>query len=351
MAEREARDGQPPPAGKDDLTIMELCAAYWRFAVKYYCKDNERTSEVGCVRDALRRLKQLYGDTLVQSFGPLALKTARDRMVKDDLTRGTINAHTRRIIRMFRWGVEEELVDDRVHYRLQQVKALAKGRTQAREGKEVEPVEDSIIQQTLPHLSQVVSDMILVQRYTGMRPGEVCTLRPCDVNREGPSGTWLYVPMTHKTIHRGKQRIIVIPTKAQQILAKYLVRTENESFCFSPRSAEQERHDEERANRKTEPTPYEDRQWRERRRRKHARAPGERYDASSYRRAIVNACEKAGVEPWHPNRIRHTFATEVRRDCGIEAAQLLLGHSEPGTTLIYAERSLQTMCQAIQKLA
>jgi site-specific recombinase XerC len=41
---------------------------------------------------------------------------------------------------------------------------------------------------------------------------------------------------------------------------------------------------------------------------------------------------------WAPNQLRHTFATLIRKNHGLEAAQVLLGHSEADTTQIYAER-------------
>jgi site-specific recombinase XerC len=42
---------------------------------------------------------------------------------------------------------------------------------------------------------------------------------------------------------------------------------------------------------------------------------------------------------WHPNRLRHSFATRVRKQHGLEAAQVLLGHSRADVTQVYAERN------------
>ena len=42
---------------------------------------------------------------------------------------------------------------------------------------------------------------------------------------------------------------------------------------------------------------------------------------------------------WHPNQLRHTFATRVRKEHGLEAAQVLLGHSRADVTQVYAERN------------
>jgi integrase len=91
-------------------------------------------------------------------------------------------------------------------------------------------------------------------------------------------------------------------------------------------------------------------------RRKAKRKPGERYDTAGYRRAIDRACDRAFPAPedstpeqaykwkiahrWAPNRLRHTAATELRKRFGLEAAQVVLGHSMADVTQIYAERDL-----------
>jgi integrase len=39
-------------------------------------------------------------------------------------------------------------------------------------------------------------------------------------------------------------------------------------------------------------------------------------------------------------QLRHTAATAIRARYGLEAAQAVLGHAKPDTTLIYAEKDL-----------
>jgi site-specific recombinase XerD len=53
---------------------------------------------------------------------------------------------------------------------------------------------------------------------------------------------------------------------------------------------------------------------------------------------VKRACERAGVSPFSPNRLRHSAATAIRKGFGVEAAQVVLGHSQVLTTQIYAER-------------
>ena len=85
----------------------------------------------------------------------------------------------------------------------------------------------------------------------------------------------------------------------------------------------------------------------------------ERYDVDSYRRAITYAItklnkqrEEAGEAPipaWYPLQLRHSRATEIRKDYGIEAAQVSLGHSHADVTQVYAERNLGLAIEIAQK--
>jgi site-specific recombinase XerC len=43
---------------------------------------------------------------------------------------------------------------------------------------------------------------------------------------------------------------------------------------------------------------------------------------------------------WSPNQLRHSAATEIRSRFGLEAAQVILGHSRADVTQVYAERDL-----------
>ena len=74
--------------------------------------------------------------------------------------------------------------------------------------------------------------------------------------------------------------------------------------------------------------------------RKPKRKPGTQYTSDSYRRAIHRACDKAGIDRWSPNRLRHTKATEVRKQFGLEGAQIILGHASADVSQVYAERDI-----------
>jgi integrase len=178
--------------------------------------------------------------------------------------------------------------------------------------------------------------MVRFQRLVGCRPEEVCIVRPCDVDRSGD--VWVYRPESHKTEHHGRERLIFIGPKAQAILRPYLLR-ESETYCFSPAESERKRRTERSAARRV-PLKYGNRPGTNRKA-KPRRTPRDRYDSNSYRRAIHRACDKAGVERWAPNRLRHSAGTEIRRLFGIEAAQVTLGHASADVTQVYAERDAE----------
>ena len=64
-----------------------------------------------------------------------------------------------------------------------------------------------------------------------------------------------------------------------------------------------------------------------------------RFTDHGYAQAVRKGAARAGVAAWHPNQLRHLFATAVRRSHGLEAAQVLLGHQRADVTQVYAERN------------
>ena len=90
--------------------------------------------------------------------------------------------------------------------------------------------------------------MVRLQRLTGARPGEICSLRPLDLDTSGD--VWRYIPEKHKTSHRGRERIILIGPRGQSILRPYLLRAAD-AFCFSPQESERKRLLQQTENRTT----------------------------------------------------------------------------------------------------
>lgn len=306
-----------------DLRICELLAAYFEYANRYYVKDGQPTGETANMKDATRPLQSLYGMTPVAKFGPTAFKAVREQMIASKLSRTVINIRMNRVRRVFKWGVENELVAPGTLHALQAVASLRSGRTEARETGPVRPVPAASVTAILEHVTPQVRAMIELQQLTGMRPNEVTSMRPIDIDRS--NATWTFRPARHKTEHHGIERVIYLGPKAQAIVMPYLNRPAD-SFLFSPKDAVQ--HTRARLSRNGN---------RKKRRINPQRVAGSRYTRRSYYRAIARACEKAGIEVWGPNRLRHSAATALRKKYGIEAARVVLGHTSSATTEIYAE--------------
>jgi integrase len=349
------------PSTKTSISVDALILNYFRFAKTYYVKNGELTPEITSLRIVLRRLRKQYGRTDADEFGPKALKIVRESMIQEGLSRRYINESINRIRRMFKWGVAEELIPAPVHQALATVPGLRRGRSAARETDKILPVSDEIVEATLPHLGTVVQAMIRLQRLTGMRPAEVCILRPKDIDRSGE--IWIYTPSRHKTEHADKQRAVPLGPNSQRILTPYLKR-DDDDYCFRPCDSERKRRAKLHARRKT-PLQQGNRPGT-----KCAASPlrkaGECYTTASFRRAIHRACDKAFPHPelakenlskldehqcqvlrewqsqnrWSPNQLRHASATEIRHKYGLEAAQVVLGHSQANVTQVYAARDL-----------
>ena len=60
--------------------------------------------------------------------------------------------------------------------------------------------------------------------------------------------------------------------------------------------------------------------------------------------------DRAGVERFSPNRLRHSAATRLRKEFGLDAARVVLGHRSARVTEIYAELDLEKAREAIEEV-
>jgi integrase len=353
-------------AGQTDLTVSELCLLFLDHAERHYRKpDGTPTQELEGFLLTIRTLRELYGHTRAAEFDPLALKAVRDAMARQPVTRRVkrpdaatgekvwaervlrvglarpvINQRVGRIKRIFKWAVSEELVPESVYRALATVAGLQRGRTDAREPEPVSPVPDAHVDAALPYLLPPVGAMVKLQRLTGMRPNEACRVRACDLEVTGD--VWLYRPGSdrgphgdHKTAHRGRQKVICLGKRAQEVIRPFLT-TDLRAYLFSPAKAMAEFRAAQRAGRKTPVQPSQQ----DRAKAAPKKRPGPRYTRWSYAKAVATACAKAGVPAWSPGQLRHSYATHVRKRFGLDGAQVALGHAHARITEVYAEKDL-----------
>jgi integrase len=367
-------------AGSADLTINELILTYWPTVEEYYRHpDGAPTQEVDNIRLALRRLRQRYGHVGAATFDSLALESLRDTMIRDGLCRGRINKDVGRIKRLFKWAAAKKLVPLATYQGLLTVGGLRAGRSAAKDTTPVRPVADELVETTLPHVTPPVRAMVQLQRCTGMRPGEVVVMRGCDIDTEGP--TWTYRPGSdrgpagkHKTAWRGYVRAVLIGPRDQAVLRPWL-RADPQEYLFRPKEGRAAYNAERRKKRKSKVTPSRALRQPNQNPKK---APRDRYTVSTYDQAVAAGCRTAHCltcaachrrdgekrrdwlariaqcevlksHYWHPNRLRHSMATDIRHEAGLDAARAVLGHRSPQITEIYAAIDMVKAAQVVQQ--
>lgn len=393
IAEWEANGRRLPTApssrkgGEDDPTVAELIAKYWSWAQSYYSIGHLRA-----LKPTLRVLRQFFGSLSACEFGPSRLRLLRDDLIRGDATgdpprrawsRTGINMAVQRIRHVFRWAVGRELVPPAIYQTLCALEPLRRGRSAARETTRVEPVPDLLLNATCRYLSQPVRALVDLQLLTGARPGELLQLRPSDIEIDQKSKIWSYEPERHKNSFREQSRVIYFGPRAQEILRPFLHDRPRVAYMFSPRDAETERRESQHKLRKT-PLSCGNRPG-SNRKETTRRKPGERYTTASYNRAIRYACERAFPPPaplaplageskeawkqrltpeqqlelrewrnahnWHVHQLRHNAATSLRREFGLEAAQLTLGHASAQITdAVYAERDKAKVIEIMRRI-
>jgi integrase len=366
-----------PEQPVEPVSVAEVLAKYLDYAERYYANPNRRrlSDLLDRIKQALRPVRELFAREPADRFRARALLTVRQRMIDLGHNRQTINGKIQIVKRCFRWAAREELVPESVWHSLSAVEGLRMHESSAPEPRHVEPVADDVLDAIKPHLSRQVRALVELQRACGCRPGEACAIRGEDIDRSGE--VWLWTLCEHKTAHHGRRRVIALGPLAQAAITPFL----RPGFLFSPAEEERERLEARHAARTT-PLSCGNRPGTHRKRRRR-RAPGERYAVTAYARAISRAClavwplpadlkrlrgESAtewrarlgdrwpDVLAWRrentfaPNQIRHAAATAVRREFGLEGAQVALGHANAAVTQVYAERDSRLAVQIARQI-
>ena len=295
----------PPEDTAKGPTIAELCSAYLDHAEDYFTyRDNRysgrkgRTSSYSNAQVVCRILDDWY-DQPTATFEPTDLEAVMTKIMQRNVVRSTAKKYRKDTLRMFKWGVAKKLVPPAVHATLRCTDNLKKGRTDLPESEPVKAVSDEDMEATIVECHPVVAAMIRLQRLTGARPGEICILKPEDIDRS--DDVWVFWPKHWKTqLSSKKKRFIVISEEAQKVIEPFLDRPAD-AYCFSPKEVYSEQADR----------------------------LGEHYLTESYRSAIHRACDRAGLARWNPNQLRHARSTEIKAQGGTAAEEsAALGHAQ-----------------------
>lgn len=335
-----------PVSHQQGATVKNLVEKYILFAREYYRKrgsKKEVTSEYNCIRQALLELKDWF-DIRLEDFKPSDLITIRSKIVArktvsqngkpstKTLALSTINAIVGRIRRMFKKGVEWDMVPASVFQGLECVSNLSwRTAPNLRETEPIKPVEFEHIKATMEHLPEKFKVMLEVHMATGMRVTELCNMRWSEIEPY-QDGLYAFRPTEHKTKHRGVDKTIFIRAELverMRALKRTGAKDTDDSVFLS---------------------------WGKGKASKYKGA----IQPSGYRHAIERAQKRMNEEridnklpilpKWTLLQIRHSVATMVRQLHGLEAAQAMLGHSSIEATQIYAEKRTDLAAQIASKM-
>lgn len=359
---KQAGAAEPDP--EHDLTIAECIAAYLDHLERDEDGDRRPDGSLSSHYDRaithLRPLLALHGPTAASKFTAHQLKALRKEMRKDTPTWwkaipnyldehkkpkqwsiSYTNTAVQNIIGMFSWAESEDFVTKGTTEHLRAVQPLRQT-----EHYEAPTVANEVVAATVAHLSPVVAAMVRLQRITAMRCGELCIMRPIDIDRR--KEVWVYHPTKYKNKWRKLPRLIPLGPECQKILAPLMNRP-SDAYLFTTRESREwwqaQREAKAGQDRKTPIYPCELKARRKKKRRtakKAEKQPARPFNQHSYRQAIEQAIERArqnghpDLPDWLPYAIRHSRITEVQEAMGWDDAQAVAGHESAQTTRRYA---------------
>ncbi len=340
----------PPPTARA-ISVSELLLAYLEFAEGYYPPPSRETE---ILKLSCRAVREIFGNIPADAFGVRQLKSVRQRWIDEGLARKYINAKVSRIVRIWQWAAEEELVPASAWHALKSLNGLRYGRSAAKESEPKTSVPEADFWRITPKLSPPVRAILELLWWTGARSGEICSLRTCDIIRE--SEPWQYCPARHKNAHRGHKRAIFFGPKARAILREFLDEENPQKYLFSPADvviAKREaakvphRSDVRRAQAAATKRKLESRRRlvkTGKSRPKTSRRAGDRYNRHSLANALRRSCKKHGTPYFNPHRLRHTARSRLDELVGQAASAAVVGKAfasdESTATLGHAHRTM-----------
>lgn len=333
--ERNGRKPLDPTPDVEQVRPLRAVFETWESyldASKRYTKGGKATSQRAIVALAVREFVERFGDVPASSYSERHLLQHRDELERRErLSRGGINRKVGILIAGLRWAYGRGFITRDGWLGTSAVEPLTRAEAGHRDRKrQKRAVSMEEVERVAACLPRVPAAMLRLQAIIGCRPGEVCGMRWCDIDRtpivvDGIT-CWTYHVEGAKAEHHGKATSYAIPPRAQAILAQFPP-TSPAAAIFSPAATMHELHELRRAQRQTPET----KQMHER-----DAAPGrefaDRYDVPTYRQAIERGIRKSGVQPFSPHEVRHGAVTRAAARFGAFAASVYANHSNVSTT-------------------
>ncbi|MFC1634035.1 tyrosine-type recombinase/integrase [Planctomycetota bacterium] len=347
------------------ITVKELLQKYRNHASKTIAKvDSNKKHPDYTFIDRVDKFLKPYMDWPAKDFGPDELLAVQKAMIQHRYciggkekryTRRGINDNINWIRKIWKWGMGRCIVTAEQVQGFEEVKPLRIGTSLAPDNVKRKRVTEEELENVINCLGSVVGDMLSIISYTGMRPSEVCKIRPYDIIRDDKD-CWLYIPGRdhspvgkHKTMRFERTKVIPLAGESQDVLKKRIKDFNSKDFIFSPKETVAELIAKKARERKT-PLSCGNRPGTNRKDHPMIK-PRDCYDHHTLRRACQRACKKAGVELFVPYDLRRSMATRTRATLGKEATKVLLGHAKTSTTEIYLLEEVQEAVKVAKLLA
>lgn len=227
-------------------------------------------------------------------FTVIHLEALRERMRLEKYKRKYANRTVKRLIFCFKWAAKQRLVKRDTYLDLTLLELIRRGVPGWEDSAPVRSVPDSSINLVLPHLSDQTRAIVELCRLTGMRIGEVLSIRTGAINTSLED--WIFdLGYGHKTGHLEVSKEVKLNAAAQKILKPWLTTDLN--------------------------------------------APVFTHRRSSVRKAIVEACDRLNIPRWTTHRLRHSRGTEVARAKfeALREVKAALGQSSDSSALVYVD--------------
>jgi integrase len=326
---------EPPASASPAQTLVADVVAAW--LVQEGPRHPEDGRELAQFRRSFAPLLALHGATPASSFGVLQLEEVQQAMasgswmgeaerqcqkkrgIKHKGWAGTVvNARVKRVRRVWRWAERRGLVPEGKWANLCTITPLRRTDRRVRHTTRRRPCSFADLLAVARCAPPPIRAMLVLQWWSGMRPGEARALRRDEVDTSGTE--WLYRPGTHKRAHAEQSRVVVLGPKARAVLRPWLARAAASGYVFPPSQ----------------------------KCRKGGRAF---YSMTGYSQAVRRARIKAGVPDITAYLARHSCKQRVTRALGLDHARSVLGQKSLGTTADYGDQvDLELARAAARKL-
>jgi integrase len=328
---------EPTPTARTGPAVVSVSSVVARWLADEAPRYPAGSREPRAYRTALAALVRLYGPLPADQFDAGCLgrlqaslasgdwlsdqeRTTRPRSQRSGMVATVVNRHIVRVRTVWKWAERTGLVPRGSHAHLSSLPGLRANDARVRHSQAHRPATFDEVRAVVRQLAPVGRAMLLLQWWSGMRSGEVRTMRSGQVDTSGD--VWLYRLASHKNAWRGQSRVVALGPKCKALLAPWLEGRQPTDYLFPPTRS---RSDCKRAERGC-------------------------YSSETYARMIARAAQRAGVEGFSPYSTRRAFAARVTRSVSIEAARAAMGHRSISTTTIYAGTDLGHASDVARKL-